>query len=88
MHDTSLPAVITVVSCRTVNAPNGRDHTRTIARGSRQSFFLQQMIESGIAAIEVTCTWLPADVLSQVRSGLMPPRQAASRVISDLFEGH
>jgi hypothetical protein len=46
------------------------------------------MIESGIAAIEVTCTWLPADVLSQVRSGLMPPRQAASRVISDLFEGH
>ena len=54
--------------------------------GRRQSFFLQQIIESGIAAIEAT--WLPPDVLSQVRSGLMPPRQAASRVISDLFEGH
>ena len=54
--------------------------------GRRQSFFLQQIIESGIAAIEAT--WLPPDVLSQVRSGLMPPRQEASPVISDLFDGH
>ena len=53
--------------------------------GRRQSFFLQQIIESGIAAIEAT--WLPPDVLSQVRSGLMPPRQEASPVISDLFDG-
>ena len=54
--------------------------------GRRQSFFLQQIIESGIAAIEAT--WLPPDVLSQVRSGLMPPRQEASPMISDLFDGH
>ena len=53
--------------------------------GHRQSFFLQQIIESGIAAIEAT--WLPPDVLSQVRSGLIPPRQEASPVISDLFDG-
>ena len=54
--------------------------------GRRQSFFLQQIIESGIAEIEAT--WLPPDVRSQVRSGLMPPRQEASPVISDLFDGH
>ena len=53
--------------------------------GRRQSFFLQQIIESGIAAIEAT--WLPPDVLSQVRRGLIPPRQEASPVISDLFDG-
>jgi len=53
--------------------------------GRRQSFFLQQIIESGIAATEAT--WLPPDVLSQVRSGLIPPRQEASPVISDLFDG-
>ena len=54
--------------------------------GRRQSFVLQQIIESGIAATEAT--WLPPDVLSQVRSGLIPPRQEASPVISDLFDGH
>jgi len=53
--------------------------------GRRQSFFLEQIIESGIAATEAT--WLPPDVLSQVRSGLIPPRQEASPVISDLFDG-
>jgi RHH-type rel operon transcriptional repressor/antitoxin RelB len=30
-------------------------------------------------------TWLPPDVLSQVRSGTMPSRQQASDAISDLF---
>jgi len=54
--------------------------------GRRQSFFLQQIIEGGIAEIEAT--WLPPDVLAQVRTGLMPPRQEASHVISDLFDGH
>jgi RHH-type rel operon transcriptional repressor/antitoxin RelB len=54
--------------------------------GRRQSFFLQQIIESGIAAIEAT--WLPPDVLSRVRSGLMPPRQETGPVISDLFDSH
>ena len=41
--------------------------------GRKQSFFLQQMIESGIGAMENT--WLPEDVLSQVRSGTLQPRQ-------------
>jgi RHH-type rel operon transcriptional repressor/antitoxin RelB len=53
--------------------------------GRKQSFFLQQMIERGIGAMEDT--WLPRDVLSQVRSGTMPSRQQASDAISDLFGG-
>ena len=51
--------------------------------GRRQSFFLQQMIEGGIGAMEDV--WLPPDVLSRVRSGTMPSRQQASDAISDLF---
>ena len=41
--------------------------------GRKQSFFLQQMIENGIGAMEET--WLPPDVLEQVRSGALPPLQ-------------
>lgn len=51
--------------------------------GRRQSFFLHQMIEGGIGAMEDV--WLPPDVLSRVRSGTMPSRQQASDAISDLF---
>jgi RHH-type rel operon transcriptional repressor/antitoxin RelB len=51
--------------------------------GRRQSFFLQQMIEGGIGAMEDV--WLSPDVLSRVRSGLMPSRQTANDAISDLF---
>jgi RHH-type rel operon transcriptional repressor/antitoxin RelB len=51
--------------------------------GRRQSFFLQQMIEGGIGAMEDT--WLPPEILAQVRSGTMPSRQQASDAISDLF---
>ncbi len=51
--------------------------------GRGQSFFLQQMIESGIGAMEET--WLPPEILAQVRSGTMPARQQASDAISDLF---
>jgi RHH-type rel operon transcriptional repressor/antitoxin RelB len=39
--------------------------------GRKQSFFLQQMIENGIGAMEET--WLPPAVLEQVRSGALPP---------------
>jgi RHH-type rel operon transcriptional repressor/antitoxin RelB len=53
--------------------------------GRKQSFFLQQTIERGIGAMEDT--WLPQDVLSQVRSGTMPSRQQPSHAISDLFGG-
>ncbi|MDH6147522.1 hypothetical protein [Paraburkholderia tuberum] len=52
--------------------------------GRGQSFFLQQMIEVGIGAIEDA--WLPPDVLSQVRSGSMPSRQPATEAIPDLFD--
>jgi RHH-type transcriptional regulator, rel operon repressor / antitoxin RelB len=51
--------------------------------GRKQSFFLQQMIESGIGAMENT--WLPQDVLSQVRSGRLRSRQPANDATSDLF---
>ena len=54
--------------------------------GRKQSFFLQQMIESGISALEAA--WLPPEVLSQVSSGTMPARQEASPAIPDLFDGH
>ena len=53
--------------------------------GRKQSFFLQQMIASGIGAIEET--WLPPDVLSQVRSGELKLRQLALDSTSDLFGG-
>ena len=53
--------------------------------GRKQSFFLQQMIASGIGAIEET--WLPPDVLSQVRSGELQLQQQALDSTSDLFGG-
>jgi RHH-type rel operon transcriptional repressor/antitoxin RelB len=53
--------------------------------GRKQSFFLQQMIESGIRVIEET--WLPPAILSQVRSGTVPVPQPALDITSDLFSG-
>ena len=53
--------------------------------GRKQSFFLQQMIENGIGAMETT--WLPPDVLLQVRSGRLLSRQPTSDATSDLFGG-
>ncbi|OXC78060.1 hypothetical protein [Caballeronia sordidicola] len=50
--------------------------------GRKQSFFLQQMIECGIDAIEEI--WLPHETLSQVRSGEMPMSQPSGET-SDLF---
>ena len=52
--------------------------------GRKQSFFLQQMIENGIAAMEET--WLPPEILQQVRSGALPAPKA-SAPIADLFGG-
>jgi RHH-type transcriptional regulator, rel operon repressor / antitoxin RelB len=52
--------------------------------GRKQSFFLQQMIENGISAMEET--WLPPEILEQVRSGALPtPRESAPT--ADLFGG-
>ncbi|MEM5438857.1 hypothetical protein [Paraburkholderia diazotrophica] len=53
--------------------------------GRRQSFFLQQMIESGISAMEEA--WLPPAVLAQVRDGTLPPRERTEVPMPDLFSG-
>ncbi|MCO4876421.1 hypothetical protein VOI32_25765 [Paraburkholderia caribensis] len=52
--------------------------------GRRQSFFLQQMIESGIAAMEET--WLPPAVLAQVRDGTLPFMEPERVPAPDLFD--
>lgn len=52
--------------------------------GRRQSFFLQQMIESGIAAMEET--WLPPAVLAQVRDGTLPSIEPERVPAPDLFD--
>ena len=54
--------------------------------GRKQSFFLQQMIESGIGALEAT--WLPPAILEQVRSGVLLYRPEKRDVMSDLFDQH
>ncbi|WP_109481173.1 hypothetical protein [Paraburkholderia sp. C35] len=51
--------------------------------GRRQSFFLQQMIENGIAAMEEN--WLPPTILAQVRDGTLPPRERERAPAPDLF---
>jgi RHH-type transcriptional regulator, rel operon repressor / antitoxin RelB len=40
------------------------------ASGRKPSFFLQQLIEGGISALEEV--WLPAEMLAQVRAGMVP----------------
>jgi RHH-type transcriptional regulator, rel operon repressor / antitoxin RelB len=51
--------------------------------GRKPSFFLQQMIEGGISALEDV--WLPGDVLAQVRAGTVP-EPALYHAEPDLFE--
>jgi RHH-type transcriptional regulator, rel operon repressor / antitoxin RelB len=53
------------------------------ATGRKQSFFLQQMIETGIDKMEET--WLTPEKLEQVRSGELQTRTPPSNAISDLF---
>ena len=54
------------------------------ATGRKQSFFLQQMIEGGLDAIEES--WLSSDTLAKVRSGALPDRLDEHRTTSDLFD--
>ncbi|MFL9913682.1 hypothetical protein [Paraburkholderia sp. RL17-337-BIB-A] len=49
--------------------------------GRSQSFFLKQLIEKGISAMEDA--WLPQDVAAQVRSGALPAQQRGRTL--DLF---
>lgn len=51
--------------------------------GRKQSFFLQQLIDEGLAKLEEA--WLPADLLAQVRAGKFPEPDA-SREEPDLFD--
>ncbi|MFL9966207.1 hypothetical protein PQR02_35450 [Paraburkholderia sediminicola] len=49
--------------------------------GRSQSFFLKQLIEKGIDAMEEA--WLPQEVVAQVRSGAIPAQQCGTTL--DLF---
>jgi RHH-type rel operon transcriptional repressor/antitoxin RelB len=53
------------------------------ATGRKQSFFLQQMIEGGLDAIEEA--WLSPDTLAKVRSGAWPDILDKRRTTPDLF---
>ncbi|MEX3968711.1 hypothetical protein AB4Y42_42415 [Paraburkholderia sp. EG286B] len=53
------------------------------ATGRRPSFFLQQLIESGISAVEEVR--LRPDPLAQVRAGAVP-EPTVSHVAPDLFD--
>ena len=57
----------------------------TLARttGRRQSFFLQQMIERGIGAMEEA--WLLAETIARIRSGDVPQVRHVDRSTPDLF---
>lgn len=50
--------------------------------GRKPSFFLQQLIEGGIGALEEI--WLPPEVLAQVRAGAVPDAHA-DHAEPDLF---
>ncbi|MGF6265446.1 RHH-type rel operon transcriptional repressor/antitoxin RelB [Paraburkholderia youngii] len=52
------------------------------ATGRKQSFFLQQIIEQGINAIETI--WLPPATLAKIRRGDFPEQQQAGST-PDLF---
>lgn len=51
--------------------------------GRKQSFFLQQLIQNGIGAIEEI--WLPPAVLAQVREGILPSVEQTQSTTADLF---
>jgi RHH-type rel operon transcriptional repressor/antitoxin RelB len=52
--------------------------------GRKQSFFLQQIIEQGIGAMEDT--WLPAATVVKIRQGNVPELQPVG-LTPDLFGG-
>jgi RHH-type rel operon transcriptional repressor/antitoxin RelB len=49
--------------------------------GQSQSFFLKQLIEDGIVAMEDA--WLPKELASQIRNGVLPERLHGTTL--DLF---
>ena len=71
-----------VVAVRVEPAIERRLRLLAEVTGRRQSFFLQQMIESGIAAMEDAAT---AQVSAQVRDGTLPSREPERVPAPDLF---
>lgn len=54
--------------------------------GRSQSFFLKQLIEQGLDAME--STWLPNDVASRVRTAMPPPQPGTTAdLFADLHSG-
>jgi RHH-type rel operon transcriptional repressor/antitoxin RelB len=72
-----------VVAVRVEPAIERRLRLLAEVTGRKQSFFLQQMIENGIAAMEES--WLPPAVLAQVRDGTLPAREPERISEPDLF---
>jgi len=72
-----------VVAVRVEPAIERRLRLLAEVTGRRQSFFLQQMIENGITAMEES--WLPPAVLAQVRDGTLPAREPERKSAPDLF---
>lgn len=50
--------------------------------GQSQSFYLKQLIEEGIRAMEDS--WLPTEMVAQIRSGMLP--EHLDRTTLDLFD--
>ncbi|WP_250475317.1 hypothetical protein [Caballeronia sp. GAFFF1] len=72
-----------VVAVRVEPAIEQRLRLLAEVTGRKQSFFLQQMIERGIGAMEDL--WLPPDVLEEVRGGNLQARQPVAAATPDLF---
>ncbi|WP_159838421.1 hypothetical protein [Burkholderia sp. 8Y] len=72
-----------VVAVRVEPAIEQRLRLLAEVTGRKQSFFLQQMIERGIGAMEEL--WLSPDVLAEVRGGKLQGRQQAVEATPDLF---
>lgn len=72
-----------VVAVRVEPAIEQRLRLLAEVTGRKQSFFLQQMIEHGIGAMEDI--WLPPDVLEQVRGGTLQSRPRPGDATPDLF---
>ncbi|WP_175943866.1 hypothetical protein [Caballeronia sp. BCC1704] len=73
-----------VVAVRVEPAIEQRLRLLAEVTGRKQSFFLQQMIERGIGAMEDL--WLPADLLEEVRGGNLQARQPVAGATPDLFD--
>ncbi|WP_244818454.1 hypothetical protein [Caballeronia sp. Lep1P3] len=72
-----------VVAVRVEPAIEQRLRLLAEVTGRKQSFFLQQMIERGIGAMEDI--WLPPQLLEEVRGGKLQARPLPGEGTPDLF---